>query len=128
MITFTLPSPPSFNALYRNTSKEERERAATVGKKLRGRRRTFAYNTWANAAGWCMKVENGKARSWQPISGLVKVEIVTGNVRQDNDAGVKAIFDLFTDMQVWGDDRQVVEHTVRYGGPSRETTVTVTPL
>lgn len=127
-ITFTVPSPPSFNSLYRNTSQDERDRAKVVGKTLKGRRRTHAYNTWANAAGWCLKVENGKARTWQPIEGPVRVEIVTGNARQDNDAGVKAIFDLLTEHRVWLDDRQVRRHEVVYGGPSRETIVTVTPL
>lgn len=128
-ISFTLPSPPSFNALTRNTTKEERARAAKVGKKLKGRRRTHAYNAWANAAGWEMRVDNqGRARSWEPLVGPVSVRILTGNARQDNDASPKAIFDLFTTMRVWNDDSQVKHHEVYYGGMPGKTVVTVTPL
>lgn len=115
MPTFVIPSAPSVNELYYNAP----------GK---GRRKTKRYGTWLRAAGWAMKLEDGRARTWEPISGDVAVEIITGNRRQDNDAGVKAVFDLLTEMKVWNDDRQVKAHSVRQGGNERETIVTVRPL
>lgn len=115
MISFTLPAPPSVNTLYANVP----------GK---GRVKTRAYKRWIEDAGWHMRLDGDKVRSWQPITGPVQVKILGGNARQDNDAGVKAIFDLMTRMRVWLDDAQVREHTVSHGGIPRKTIVTITPL
>ena|SRR6185437_614335 len=128
MLVFAIPNPPGKNELTRNVAEAERQRARALGRTLRGRRRTHRYNTWRNAAGWAMKLDGNRARSWEPITGPVAVEIITGNRRQDNDAGVMAIFDLFTELRVWLDDKQVDTHTVKRGAASDTTTVIVREL
>ena len=114
-IRFTLPVPPSVNNLYANVP----------GK---GRVKTRAYKRWIEDAGWHMKLDGDKVRTWQPIEGPVSVKILGGQTRQDNDAGVKAIFDLMTRMRVWLDDKQVKHHEVYHGGIPRKAVVTITPL
>ena len=116
MISFTLPAPPGVNTLYANVP----------GK---GRVKTKRYRAWIKEAGWVMRVSpNGTLNHWTPITGPVNVTILGGNARQDNDAGVKAIFDLMTRMRVWLDDAQVREHTVSHGGLRAKTIVTIIPL
>ena len=128
MLTFVIPAAPGKNRLYRNVSASERARAHALGLKLRGRRRTQDYNVWRYAAGWAMRMDGSHARTWEPLTGPVTVEIITGNPRQDSDASIPAIFDLFTEMRVWLDDRQVASHTVRRGPNTRETVVIVRPV
>ena len=127
MLRFVIPNAPGKNQLYRNVSAVERERCAALGKpRPRGRRRTQTYNTWRNAAAWAMKLDGTKSRTWQPFTGPVIIEIVTGSHRHDNDATVPAVFDLLQTMGVVLNDAQIVKHSVeRSPQPSRETTVTV---
>ena len=124
-LVFTIPNPPGKNELMRNVSDGERLRAHALGRKLKGRRRTRRYNIWRNAAAWAMRFEGNHSRTWETITGPVSVEIITGNPRQDNDAGVMAIFDLFTEQRVWLDDKQVCSHTVNRGAASDTTVIIV---
>lgn len=50
-VELKLPIPPSVNALYRNRSSVELERARNAGKPLRGRAKTDRYRTWLQGAG-----------------------------------------------------------------------------
>lgn len=129
MQTFVLTTPPGKNALYRNVTQAERERCRTLGRPLpRGRRRTHEYNRWRNAAEWEMRLEGTRTRTWEPFDGPVAVELIVSS-RHDNDALVPAIFDLFTAMRVWLDDKQVKSHTVTHSdGDSRHVVVTVRAL
>jgi len=115
MLTFTIPSPPSVNHLYANVS----------GK---GRVRSQRYRIWATAAGWAMRTDAGRARSWPTLTGPVSIEIVNGNSRQDIDNGIKALLDLLTDMAVIADDDQVVDLRIMRGGKPDQAIVTVWAL
>ena len=128
MLTFTLPAPPGKNALYRNTTALERDRARVLGRPLRGRKRTQDYNRWRRVAEQLAHIDGNKARSWEPITGPVEVEIVVAT-KHDNDALVPAIFDLFTTLRVWLDDKQVAKHSVsRRAEDTRDVIVTVREL
>ena len=112
-LVFTIPNAPGVNNLYRNVPG-------------RGRIKTKAYKDWQVQAGWAMKLDGTTPRYWATLSGPVTVDIVVGNHRQDSDAGNKATLDLMTLMKVYGDDKQVISHTVsRSERPSPETIVTV---
>lgn len=110
MLTFTIPSPPSVNNLFANVP----------GK---GRVRSERYRIWANAAGWAMKAY--RPGGWETLSGQVSVEIINGNSRQDIDNCAKGVLDLLTEMQVIGDDKQVVDLRIMRGGRPKEAVVIV---
>lgn len=112
MLTFIIPAAPSVNGLYYNAP----------GK---GRRRTKAYGTWRNAAGWAMKSGGGQARTWDTICGPVAVEIINGSPCGDIDNRCKAVLDLLVEMRVLVDDSQVSDLRVMRGGKPHEAVVTV---
>lgn len=112
-LVFRIPSAPSTNGLYANVA----------GK---GRVKSQRYRVWANAAGWAMKLDGDKPRTWNTITGPVSVEIISGG-RKDVDNN-KAVLDLLTDMAVIGDDSQVIDLRIRKAALSRETVVTVKDL
>jgi Holliday junction resolvase RusA-like endonuclease len=111
MITLTLPVPPSTNALFRNRSAHERAIAAAQGRKLPGRARTEAYNSWRNAAGWQLKLQHP-----QKVPGAVEIEIVMRRMSKsaDVDNRAKAVIDLLVEHRVIDDDCNVTAETTRW--------------
>lgn len=111
MITLTLPIPPSSNALFRNRTAHERAVAAARGKKLPGRARTHAYNSWRNAAGWELKLQRP-----QKVPGAIEIEIVMRRPSKSSDVDnrAKAVLDLLVEHQVIDDDCNVTAETTRW--------------
>lgn len=83
MLTFTMPIPPSVNALYRNVS----------GK---GRVRTKAYDAWREEAGWYVRTK------WRAVGAPVikpqpmalSIRIGLDDRRSDLSNRIKAIEDI----------------------------------
>lgn len=98
---FTLPMPPSTNALFFNAG--------------HGRQRTKVYNDWRKEAGWEIKRQRIPA-----ISGRVIVDILLEeNKRRDADNAIKGILDLLVDLCVIQSDRSDIVRSVSatWGGP-----------
>ena len=114
-LTFTIPSPPSVNNLYANIP----------GK---GRVKSSRYRTWRQAAGWAMRVDGNKTRSWPTIAGPVEVQFINGNRRGDLDNGCKAVGDLLVEMGVISDDRLIEKWSISRGGEPKQAVVTVREL
>lgn len=113
-VTFDLPMPPSTNNLYRNVS--AKERAAWQGRgrgKLRGRRKTDAYEKWLSLATSEMMAQRS-GRGDQPFLVPVKVTV---RLREaafgDVDNRLKSLLDVCTLMSVWDDDKLVHEIDLR---------------
>jgi crossover junction endodeoxyribonuclease RusA len=96
---FTLPPPPSTNALYANVP----------GK---GRVKTRAYKAWITEAGWEIKIQlGGTIHTWNEPVGM----LIEGVKRLDLD-NLKAIPDLCKTMGLIADDRLITDlHIVRAG-------------
>lgn len=113
MIVFRIPTPPSTNNLFANVAG-------------RGRVRSAAYGTWANAAGWAMKAS---AQSWPMLSDPVDIEINLGAIRGDIDNRAKGCLDLMVAMNVIKDDSLVHRLVITKGaGDPKVAIVTVRPL
>lgn len=92
IVTFTLPMPPSTNALYRNVP----------GK---GRVKTADYKAWIKDAGWQMKLQG--ASSFLYLAGPLELRIsLSAKSRIDVD-NIKALPDLLKKMGVIDDDKQI---------------------
>jgi len=113
-MTFCLPAPPSANSLFRNVPGV-------------GRVRTARYKTWAQAAGWALKLDGNKSRTWETINGPVALTIICG-ARGDLDNKIKALADLLVSSAVIKDDDQVVDIRITRGGSAKEAIVTVKEL
>lgn len=87
-IAFTIPIPPSTNALFANVPKV-------------GRVKTRAYRDWINAAGWALKSQRVGS-----IAGPYAVTIrLPDNIRGDIGNREKAINDLMVAHKITPDDR-----------------------
>lgn len=101
MIHFTIPMPPSTNALF-----------ATV----KGRRiKTRTYKAWITEAGWMVLQQRQAGKTW--VTGDCVVSIIAGprNRRADLDNKVKACLDLLKRQSLIVDDSDVVELHIRWG-------------
>lgn len=103
MIRFTVPMPPSVNAMYRNVPG-------------RGRAKTKKYLRWAQDAGWKILADVPVGERLK-ISGDLKVSIVLGprDKRSDVDNRAKAVLDLCTHMQFIRDDSDIVDLQIKWG-------------
>lgn len=110
---FTVPTPPSVNALF--TARTIRGRS--------GRGITGRYKAWRDEAGYQLNLQRLK-----PLHGAVVVEIVfpdRGNGDIDNLA--KAILDLAVKHEVIdGDSRKTVRTLLLSWGAVEQATVTIT--
>lgn len=108
-LRFTVPLPPSTNALY-----------VYAGKR---RIKSAAYDTWLERAGWTVKAQLPK-----PVEGRVRVLIEAPlNLRRDIDNAQKPVLDLMVKLGLIGDDRLVDDlRIVRTKGG--EMVVSVWPL
>ena len=96
--TFTLPVPPSTNALFRNLPR----RPAVAGKKQPpGRARTKAYDTWLKTALQQLVVQKVPL-----IEGEISVTLVVPR-GADLDNQLKAILDSLTKAYVIEDDSKI---------------------
>ncbi len=97
---FTIPRPPSTNALYANVP----------GK---GRVKTKLYRVWIKTAGWTVKAQK------QPVphfDGEVEIEIAgLGSLDVDN---TKAIPDLLKRLGILDDDKQIARQVTEQIAPS----------
>jgi Holliday junction resolvase RusA-like endonuclease len=107
-LTFTLPVPPSLNALYAN-----------VGKR---RVKTRVARRWHRDASWLMKLEAGGRR----IEGPWAVGVVLPrSMKADPDNRLKAVLDAAVASGVVCDDRHCVSVTVERSGETSEAIVTL---
>lgn len=101
MTTIVLPTPPSSNALYRNTTARERALFARRGFKAKMRVKTDRYATWLQAAGWEIKRQRPA-----PIKGFYAITVTVGRKsRADLNNLVKAVEDLLKKQGVIEDDK-----------------------
>lgn len=106
---FTLPPPPSTNALYANVPG-------------RGRVKTRVYRDWITFAGWEMKLLLGGVLPMLTAPVRMRIE---GVKRIDLD-NIKAIPDLCKAMGLIADDRLIADlHIVRAGD---KLTVSIWPM
>lgn len=92
-VTFTLPMPPSTNALYRNVP----------GK---GRVKTSDYKAWIKDAGWQMKLQSSPL-PLPRLDGPLELRIsLPASSRIDID-NIKALPDLLKKMGAIDDDKQI---------------------
>jgi crossover junction endodeoxyribonuclease RusA len=99
--SFSLPLPPSVNALYRNVPG-------------RGRVKTHRYQTWLNAAGWALK----EARP-APMRGDYAMMLICQRPdRRRRDLGnlLKAIEDVLTAHGIIEDDSLATEIHMSWAG------------
>ena len=93
MITFSLPMPPSTNALYRNVP----------GK---GRVKTADYRAWIASAGWELKMQGVVTHA--PLLAEMECRIrLAPRSRIDIDNAVKPLFDVMQSMGLIKNDRQI---------------------
>ena len=92
---FTVPTPPSVNALYRNVPG-------------RGRVKTSRYKTWINAAGWDVRAQKPPP---VPDSVAVNYSVPRPKDRRRHDLGnyEKALSDLLVLHEIIEDDSKIVE-------------------
>jgi Holliday junction resolvase RusA-like endonuclease len=96
MIILTLPFPISVNAMYAN--------------RLKGRRKSDRYATWANAAGWDVKKQNQT-----PIRGYYHLTLSLfedDNRRRDPGNFEKCVSDLLVNHNLIDDDSKCVSMTI----------------
>jgi crossover junction endodeoxyribonuclease RusA len=91
-LTFTLPQPPTANALFLNV-------------RGRGRVKTQRYKAWITEAGWLAKTA---AVGKPPLTGNIEVEYMVSNARHF-DAGnlEKALSDLLVRVGIIEDDKHI---------------------
>lgn len=111
--TFTIPMPPSVNALFANVSPAQRAAAAAQGKKLPGRMKTAAYRAWIKEAGWTIRAQRPL-----PTPGRVEVGLSfeRHSDRADVDGRIKATLDLMVTMGLIDDDRHVMRLVTEWTG------------
>lgn len=98
-VSFTVPFPPSVNALFANIPG-------------RGRIKTRYYKQWLKEAGWEIKAQpRGRV-----ITGDISIDIRCphGFRAGDIDNRVKALLDLIVSVGIIEDDRFVVDLRVRW--------------
>jgi len=103
----TLPYPPSVNQIYRRRQRGGIYKVSTA--------KTFEYEVLAIVGA------NGRQRQ-PPMVGLVSISIdiyPPDKRRRDVDNVLKVLLDSLTGAQVWRDDSQVVELTIRRQPPDK---------
>lgn len=106
MITFSLPAPPSTNALF-----------ATVPT-LNGTKRvkTRAYRAWLSEAGWQIPPA-AKGRVLGHFKLNLTFDRINASRRVDLDNRIKALADLLTTMRVIADDSLNEGMTINWSSP-----------
>ena len=99
MVTFTIPFPPSVNAMFANIP----------GK---GRIKTAKYKAWIDTAGWIIR-----AQKVPYTSGPVSISLVMKrpNAASDVDNRQKAAIDLCVKMGLIDDDKHVMSVSAAWG-------------
>lgn len=109
--SFTIPMPPSVNALYAN--------------RPGGRFKTDAYKNWINLAALCIRDQKPA-----PISGYVAVRYVVATFtdKRKHDLGnlEKALSDCLTHHDIIDDDSQIRKITLEYSSITAKGFVEVT--
>jgi len=111
-MTFTLPLPPSVNALYANVAG-------------RGRVKSERYRTWLNAAGWELKAQKPPR-----VEGHYCIWIWANRPdgrKRDLGNLEKPVSDLLVAHGIVADDSQCVEIHLYWSGTGRECSVLVEP-
>jgi crossover junction endodeoxyribonuclease RusA len=106
MTTFTVPIPPSVNALYRNAP----------GK---GRVKTERYRTWIQAAGWDVRDQKPEHQPGQ-VAVCYRLPWPTDKRKRDLGNYEKALSDLLVLHNVIEDDSKIVDLRLVYGAANAE--------
>ena len=123
--SFTIPDPISTNALTRNVSAAERQRAMDHGRSLRGRAKTEAYKAWIDEAILAVRQQ---LRPMPHCPGPYFLDIApSGNIDLDN---LKCIPDLLKRLGLIKDDspEYMVDLHVRRGEEGQPCQVAIRPI